>query len=251
MDLEPEQEELLATLVEATRKVAREDRYFFTISSLGTGAVIEGAGLDKQISAPRTDVELLAGADLLLVTSRQVGAIGFIVPPAGFSFYERYKQRSAEPVKQVEDDMRGHFDSEAFKSAYPVAYRLWSEAADSVWRAESPNELTTIGHKAREAMQAFATELVDRQQPPDVNPDPTKTLDRVSAVIRMRAGQLGETKTELLDALFDYWRAVNNMVQRQEHGAQKEGEDLSWEDGRRVVFYTMAVMTELDRSLQG
>jgi hypothetical protein len=38
-------------------------------------------------------------------------------------------------------------------------------------------------------------------------------------------------------------------VQRQEHGAQKEGRPLVWEDGRRVVFQTAIVMFELDRAL--
>ncbi len=249
MELEPEQEALLTTLVEATRRVERNQRFFFTVSSLGTGDVIEGAGLDAAVSAPKSDVEILVGAGLLHVTNYGVNSIAFVIAPAGFSFYEEYKKRVAEPVEQLEQDVRAYFDSERFRTVYPNAQRLWSEAADHVWGAESPNELTAIGHKAREAMQAFATELVERHQPPDVNPDPTKTLDRVSAVIRMRAGQLGETKTELLAALFGYWRAVNGVVQRQEHGAQKEGEELSWEDGRRVVFHTMSVMTELDRSL--
>jgi hypothetical protein len=86
-------------------------------------------------------------------------------------------------------------------------------------------------------------------QPPDVNPDPTKTLDRASAVINLRRQELGEASSELLDALFGYWRAVNSVVRRQEHGAQKEGEPLTWEDGRRVVYQTMAVMVELDRAL--
>jgi hypothetical protein len=247
--LEPEQEELLATLVEATRKVERRDRYFITISALGMGDMIQGPGLDGRILAPSTDVEFLSHAGLVHIKQVQSGTIEFVIAPAGFSFYEEYKQRSAEPVEQVEDDVQAYFDSERFKSSYPAAYRLWSEAAKSVWHAESPSELTAIGHTAREAMQAFATELVQKHNPPDVNPDPAKTLDRVSAVIKMRAPQLGDAGTTLLDALFAYWRAVNGIVQRQEHGAQKEGHPLTWEDGRRVVFHTITVMTELDRSL--
>ncbi len=249
MHLEPEQEELLATLIEATRKVPRGDRYFITISALGMGDMIQGSGLDGRILAPATDVEFLSHAGLVHIKKRQPGTIEFVITPEGFSFYERYKQRSAEPVEQVEDDVQAYFDSERFKSAYPAAYRLWSDAATGIWSAESSSELTAIGHKAREAMQAFATELVQKHNVTDVNPDPTKTLDRVSAVIKMQAAQLGEADTMFLDALFGYWRAVNSIVQRQEHGAQKEGEALTWEDGRRVIFYTIAVMTELDRSL--
>jgi hypothetical protein len=46
-----------------------------------------------------------------------------------------------------------------------------------------------------------------------------------------------------------YWGTVNDLIQRQEHGAQREGGALAWEDGRRVVFQTAIVMFEIDRSL--
>jgi hypothetical protein len=36
---------------------------------------------------------------------------------------------------------------------------------------------------------------------------------------------------------------------RQEHGGQKEGRPLTWEDARRVVFQTLIVMYEIDRAL--
>jgi hypothetical protein len=99
-------------------------------------------------------------------------------------------------------------------------------------------------------MQAFATALVDHHQPPDANPDPTKTLDRVSAVLSMYHAHLGERRLGLLNGLFAYWRSAVDLVQRQEHGAQKEGERLSWEDGRRVVFQTANVMVEVDRATE-
>lgn len=77
-------------------------------------------------------------------------------------------------------------------------------------------------------MQEFATALVDRYGPADANPDPTKTLDRLSAVLHMHRGQLGQRRAGLLDALFNYWRAAVDLVQRQEHGGQKEGEVVVW-----------------------
>lgn len=49
----------------------------------------------------------------------------------------------------------------------------------------------------------------------------------------------------MLDALVVYWGTVSDLIQRQEHGAQKEGEALRWEDGRRVVFQTAVVMFEI------
>jgi hypothetical protein len=49
--------------------------------------------------------------------------------------------------------------------------------------------------------------------------------------------------------LLAYFGTVSDLIQRQEHGAQKEGEGLMWEDARRVVFQTALVMFELDRVL--
>jgi hypothetical protein len=99
-------------------------------------------------------------------------------------------------------------------------------------------------------MQEFATALVERHRPPGVNQNPTKTLDRVSAVLQMYGVDLGKRRLALLDALFEYWRAAVELVQRQEHGGQKEGEPLGWEDGRRVVFQTANVMVELHRAVE-
>lgn len=47
----------------------------------------------------------------------------------------------------------------------------------------------------------------------------------------------------------NYWGAVADLTQRQEHGVQKEGEQLVWEDARRVVFQTLLVMFEVDKAL--
>lgn len=52
-----------------------------------------------------------------------------------------------------------------------------------------------------------------------------------------------------LDALLAYWGTASDLVQRQEHGNQKVGAALLWEDGRRVVFQTAMVMYEIERAL--
>jgi hypothetical protein len=248
MQLESEQIELFQTLVEATRKVPRQERYFLVIKTLG-GEHLQGAGLDTVLNAPGSDIEFLSQAGLVHINNRDQYSFGFVITPAGFAFYDETKRRSSEPAVQIEQDAQAYFDSEQFRTIYPTAHRLWANAAESVWRAESTNSLTAIGHSLREAMQAFATEMVEHYKPEHVNPDVTKTLDRVSAVLKTHQSRNGEAVTELLDALFGYWRAVNAIVQRQEHGAQKEREALAWEDGRRAVLHTMLVMTELDRGL--
>ena len=60
---------------------------------------------------------------------------------------------------------------------------------------------------------------------------------------------MGTTVKPFIDALIVYWGTLDDLVQRQEHGAQKEGEALSWEDARRLVFQTINVMVELRRTL--
>ena len=79
-------------------------------------------------------------------------------------------------------------------------------------------------------------------------PDKSRDINRIQAVVDQRRSQLGTTAA-LLDALVSYWRVVSGLVQRQEHGAQKEGRPLVWEDGRRVVFQTAIIMFEVDRML--
>ena len=59
---------------------------------------------------------------------------------------------------------------------------------------------------------------------------------------------LGETHQAFLHALLTYWGTVSDLVQRQEHGAVRDKEPLTWEDTRRVVFQTAIVMFEIARS---
>src|SRR5438309_2121033 len=54
-------------------------------------------------------------------------------------------------------------------------------------------------------------------------------------------------KKALCEAMVAYWGEVADFAQRQEHGAQKEGQALEWEDGRMLVFHTLFTMVELDR----
>ena len=131
------------------------------------------------------------------------GGFSFYVTPDGFSHYGERKRQSREPAQQVEHEIVTYLDSDRFQSAYPGAYARWREAADLLWGADSGRELSTIGHKCREAIQEFATALVERHQPPEVETDKAKTRARLSAVVTLRRPQLGETRSDLLDALID------------------------------------------------
>lgn len=249
--LEPEQEQLLATLVEASRRVADRGERVFSMFLPDGPALIGGGGLppDEPLKAEDDDLPVLERAGLVRVLSRGSGLIRFRVTPEGENYYATTKTRADEPIREVEDDLRSYLDSELFRTRYDAAYRSFAEAERLLWGPDSHDQLTAVGHHAREALQAFATALVGRHQPPEVNPNPTYTLDRLSAVVQMHRPTLGDRRSDFLNALFGYWREVVNLAQRQEHGGQKEGEPLVWEDARRVVLHTAVVMIEVARTL--
>ncbi|MBA3371283.1 MAG: hypothetical protein H0T96_07510 [Thermoleophilaceae bacterium] len=236
--------------MEASRTVADRNKREFFLMLLEQGALVAGGGLphDGPMVADG-DIEVLAAAGLLRIIEDGQGSTRFRVTPEGERFYAAMKTRAGEPVREVEDDVRGYLDSEPFRSRYGAAYQSFAEAERMLWGRDSQKQLTAVGHHAREALQAFATGLVERHQPPAVNSNPTHTLDRLSAVVQMHRPTLGDRRTDFLDALFGYWREVVNIAQRQEHGGQKEGESLVWEDARRVVLHTAVVIVEVARTL--
>lgn len=247
--LEPEQAELLKQLVEAMRTRSRTDRDEFMVFRTSGGDFVQGNGLHQQVLF--ADIQILADEGLLAVTNFHSAGSGFnfTIAPFGVSVYEELRRQTGGPTQQIEGDIVRYLDAEQFQRAFPDAYARWKEASDLLWGANSERELSTIGHKCREAVQAFATALLERHEVTDVNPDPAMTRDRLSAVLKTKHAGLGDKHRALLDALFAYWVAAVDFLQRQEHSAHREGEPLGWEDGRRAVFQTAAVMFEIERSL--
>jgi hypothetical protein len=248
--LDQEQEDLLKVLVEASRNVPRDQREAFHLLTDGDGSSILHPGLPgRQIRVHDGDVHLLEAQGLLLVTHIGRFDRSFVVTPQGASLYEELQRRSGAPTQQVEETLMRYLDSDAFQRSYPEAHHKWAEAAELLSRSDSQQQLTMIGHRCREAMQEFAAALVDRHHPPGVDDDRAHDVARIRAVLEQNRPRLGTTAAPFLDALLAYWGTVSDLVQRQEHGAQKEGRPLVWEDGRRVVFQTAVVMFEVDRSL--
>jgi hypothetical protein len=250
VSLEREQEELLKALVEATRNVPRDQRQKFHCLSDGEGDHVLHPGLPgRELRIYEGDIDILDAEGLLNVTySRQPGTRSFDVTPLRLRLYEELQHRSGAPAQQVEERLQRHLEGDAFQQKYPEAYRKWAEAAELLWASDSQEQLTTIGHLCREAVQEFATGLVDQYQPPGVDQNKAHDVNRVQAVLDQHRAQLGTTAAPFLDALVAYWRTVSALVQRQEHGVQKAA-SLVWEDGRRVVFQTLVVMFEIDRAL--
>lgn len=152
--------------------------------------------------------------------------------------------RDVDPVERTYGEARHVIASAAFAGAYPAAFDSWAAAERLLWSDDAQRSLTTIGHHVREAMQKFATTLVETHQPPDVDPDPSQVERRLGAVIAMHRLELGKARREALEALGTLWERTNRLVQRQEHGAQKEGERIVWSDARRIVWLSLFCMFE-------
>lgn len=247
MQLEPETVTLLRELAEGARTAPRDQREFFVLQHFG-GCSLMGPGDRTELSdAERRDVDDLVASGLLRERHRGKHEYSFTVSP------EAYEQLAAldeqEPLARVPTEVTGYVETPLFRARYPLAYQRWKEAADLLWGPTAETELTTIGHKTREAVQEFTSVLVHTHDIPSAPVDPTKTVARLRAVVDAQRERLGEARHHLLDALVVYWGEVNDLLQRQEHGGQKEGEPLAWEDGRRAVFHTAIAMYEIHRTI--
>lgn len=245
--LEKEQKDLLVALVEAWRNLPRDKRHKFVhVQTFGGSSII---GLDNYPDPYIGDIEALARSGLLNAGLGRKGSLNFDITPAGFRYYGYLKRSIDQPAQRVEETVKAYLEADLFRSRYADAYAKWTQAEEMLWSSDTQNQLTTVGHLCRETMQHFATALVERFQPAEVTDDTSKTIKRISAVMERQSAEVSRTTTGLLKALLGYWAELNNLVQRQEHGAQKEGEALRWEDARRIVFHTAIVMFEIDRVL--
>ncbi len=243
-ELEPEQRQLFAEMVEAERDLPRDQRRWFLVRVL-EGDLLEGPP-DGQRRVIAADLDELVYAGYLRVDMHG----NYAISPEGRAFYAEMQLQAGEHTQRADAEVRRYLDGEAFRSTYPGAYDLWTEAEDLLWRADSQRELTTIGHKVREAMQQFATEVVERYQPPNVETNPALVNKRLGAVIAATLPNLPDARGEVLKRLGDYAEATVDLVQRQEHGAQKEGEPLTWGDARRVVLHVAFIMFEFSAAFK-
>jgi hypothetical protein len=247
--LEQEQKELLSALVEAARNVPRNRRRKFMFIQCMQNSWVQHPGLpDRTLEAYKGDIEILAREGLLAISYSR-NTLNFDVTPQGFKYYEQMKQHAGQPVQRIETTIRNYLVADYFQQKYPEAYQKWTEAEAMLWASDSEHQFTTIGHLCREAIQEFATALIEQHQPPNVDKDKAHSVARIRAVLDLRKDQLGSKEKPFLAALLAYWGTVSDLIQRQEHGGQKEGEPLVWEDGRRVVFQTAVVMFEIDRAI--
>lgn len=249
--LEPEQKELLIHIVEAARNTPKERRMkFMLINNLGGASLIHPGWKRKDVDVYEGDINVLANEGIINTSYGSKGTLSFDISPFGFKYYEHLKSELGQPLERAEETVNRYINGPGFIQKYPAAYKKWAEAESILWSTDSEEQLTTIGHLCREAVQEFATALVDRHKPVGVEPEITKTVSRIRSVLNTKTESLGTTVKPLMEALIAYWGTASDLIQRQEHGGQKKGKPLIWEDGRRVVFNSAIVMAEIDRALE-
>lgn len=147
----------------------------------------------------------------------------------------------------VEGRIESYVDDVAFSVRYPLAYRKWEDASD-LYTLGATRHATRIGLDCREALMHFAQALADAEGVV-LDIPASRTVARLRAVVAVASGRVGETASAFLEALIAYWGSVSDLAQRQTHGAEREGDDLTGEDARRLLFHTLLVMYEFDRAL--
>ena len=249
--LEKDQEELLSTLVEAVRNVPREQRQkFAAIADVGDDltTILHPGLTNGEMKAYIGHIEALGNEGLISISHQQY-VIYFDVLPLGFKLYEHLKQRIRQPLQQVEAHIRNYLNTGYFQQKYPSAYQKWSQAEAILWSSDSVEQSTTIGHFCREAMQEFADIIVKDYNLSEVDNNKAHTVARIRTILESQIVKIDTSIKPFVEALLTYWGTVSDIIQRQEHGGQKEGEVLVWDDGRRVVFHTAIVMLEISNFL--
>ena len=244
--LEQEQKDLLCWMIENIRNVPRNKRSKFVVAQFADGCTLICNGMPNK-DVLLGDLEALSDVGLLRQGYGSAGSPNFDITPLGNRYYEYLKTNEGKPIKIIEEYVFKYFEQESFKKNYTRSYEKWSNAANLLWNSESQDQLTTIGHLCREAIQEFTTELVEKYKPENIDSDKAHTKSRLKSVLDHLKKKMGDTEKEFIDVLIDYWDKLIELIQRQEHGSIREKSELIWEDGRRIVFNAAILMFEIDR----
>lgn len=248
--LEKEQKDLFIRIVETMKNIPRENR----------GAMIEAnAGGETYLIMPtekpgqadiegfaRGDLDIIAETGLMRAEMTKSGGKRFNLRPQAYLYYEWLMKQQGKPVERIQQNIFRYFEFEDFRKQYGSTYRKIKEAEELLLSADKEEQFTTIGHLCREAVQDFADELYRQVFKEEFDEPIERTNNRIEKIISEKCESKKVRK--FLRTLFDYWKAVGGLIQKQEHRGQKENEQLTAEDARRVVFQTANVMYELHRT---
>ncbi len=150
------------------------------------------------------DVEQLEANRLVDIGPGKSGGSWFNVTPYGYHYYREYKERLGEPERQVEMATISYLESADFQRRYPQAHAKWSAAVGMLWEEKPEALLSMIGYRCREAMQEFASALVETHKPPGVDPQVANTKNRVIAVMNHVFGERVSTPRAIIDTAISY-----------------------------------------------
>ena len=247
--LTDDQKQLLVALVEAARSVPKDKRRKFSFQHNSETFILHWSIPGWSFDCYKGDVEILALRNLILPSYDENGIYAFDITPEGFQYYEEFKQQTAEPTKRVEQSIQEYLSSLDFQKRHPKAFLKWKAAEQLLWTTDSDQQLSTVGHLCREASQEFTDSLVTRFMPPDANDQKALTKNRLKAVLKSQSTTIPKTVLPYVESLILCWDTLMDLVQRQEHAAERDKESLVWEDARRLVFHTGVLMFEVDRLL--
>ncbi len=247
--LEPEQENLFIRMVENVRSVPRKSRSpMIEANSIDGTCLIMPKG--EITGYAYGDPDALAYSGLLNMDYGSRGSKRYTISPVGYQYYDWLVKQQGKPVERIEKEVFRYFEFEGFKDNHSDAYQKLKQAEELLWSSDSSKNFSAVGHYCREAMQEFADTLYEQVLDKSSEEPKASTVKRLREIIETKSTESGKTVTAFLDALLPFWGTVCDLVQRQEHAGQKEGDSIKWEDARRVVFQTANVMFELHRTFK-
>jgi hypothetical protein len=236
--------EMVENFLNSTKEAQSRGFALIRLSS-GSSILVAPDGNNKKVTF--SDFEDLDqnGLIRLRITGDRSGS--FSITPKGFSYYQYLHQGDANKVDHIEDKILRYMNSEAFRSKYGAAWAKWSKAYDLMLQPNPEQYLSQIGHLCRESVQEFTDVLFVKFKLDAMKIEKAKTVSRLKLIFAECNKQESGTRMQLLNALLEYWGALQDFIQRQEHSGQKESQQVTVEESRCLVFQTMNVMYEIGR----
>lgn len=250
MKLDQEQIKIFINFIDLFRNVVRDKQCKFVASHLADGTTLIEHPLkpNGKIKISKIDFEALCRNRLFyghyLESPHQMQ---FIIPLEAIAQYEMLKNKRIAPLQRIENETLDYIKSDIFINRYPKSYAKW-QMAEELFLLETDNRnLTTIGHLCRESLQEFSDELLSHKSIKSEY-SRSKIIAKIKCVLKL-IDISSSSKSQFLNALLNYWGALSDLVQKQEHDNQKESEHLEIEDARRIIFHSAIVMYEIDKTV--
>lgn len=250
MKIDSEQKKIFIHFVDKYKDIIKDKRYKFVATHLADGSTIIGHPLKPNIDFKISKIDFEALSFNNLFNGYYLDSphtMQFIISLEALEVYELLKKEKILPLDRVENDSSNYIKSKEFIEKYPRAYQKWLMAEELYLKETNNKNLTTIGHLCRESLQEFSEELL-------VNKFINKKFPKSHIIAKIKyvfetIGNNSSSTEKFLDSLLNYWGNVSDLVQKQEHGAQKEKSVLKINDARRIIFHSAIVMYEIDKTI--